>query len=145
MCTLPLSSVRVLNKFPWWWRAFGLEGKVGSREGKGNRAESQVPTQVAGGRGTPCMSGGIILNRRKEGCLFHLLGKVDRVGVEAGEFVGLKFIFKHLISMRNRGKTVGVAYLQRLGKVGLCATAKVPGGDWLQALGEEREHRGTMR
>lgn len=46
-----------------------------------------------------------------------MLGKVDRVGMEAGEFVGLGFIFKQIISMRKRGKTVGVAYIQRLGKV----------------------------
>lgn len=58
-----------------------------------------------------------------------MLGKVDRVGMEAGEFVGLGFIFKQIISMRKRGKTVGVAYVQRLGKVELCATAEATGGD----------------
>ena len=43
-----------------------MEGKVESREGRGNRAESQVPKQVVGGSGTPYMSGGIIL-RQEEG------------------------------------------------------------------------------
>lgn len=62
-----------------------------STEGRRNGAESQAPEQMAGGRGTLHLSGGIAL-RREEGHLVHLSArKVGRVGVEAGEIIGLRF------------------------------------------------------